>query len=412
MKPKRPTVFFDNERVEATELIAGQRLGCVERIRERGEGKVLLVQDTTSLDFSHHPQTSGMGPLENQHMSGFMVHSTLAVSPQGVPFGLWDQQVWVRDGTTTGKRHTRHQRAFSEKESYKWVKGLPELERIEAEVEVVTICDREAHIYEFFDAVAEVKGQWLVRASAGRSSTSHEKALFTEVAHWPVRQVYPLHLQRHPERQPRVAHVELRFGSVTLTAPKRAKTTRPTLTLQVVEVIEPDPPEDQQPVHWLLLTSLPVTTLEQAHQIVTWYSYRWLIERFHYVLKTGCQMEARQLQSQSRLARLLGVFNLVAWRLLWLIYQTRETPQVSCLVALSTHEWQALYAYHHRSTHLPDTPPTLDQAIRWIAQLGGFLGRKHDGEPGVMTLWRGWTRLQDLVHVWSLFHPPKNVGNA
>ena len=413
MRPKRPTVFFDNQRVRHADVVAGQRAACVARLREQGEERVLLVQDTTSFDFKAHVHTTGMGPLENQHTSGFLAHSTLMVSETGVPMGLWEQQVWVREDQAVGQRHQRHERAFEEKESYKWVEGLPDLSAVVDLAQGITVCDREAHIYEFLDAATAQGADFIVRASQGRSFTLEGEAIFAEVTQWPVQQRYTLTLKRRPDREARDAQVELRFGTVTLQAPKRAQTPRETLTVQVVDVIEPDPLDGQEAVHWLLLTSLPVTTLAQAQQIVQWYSYRWLIERFHYVLKSGCKLEERQLQSQSRLERLLGVFNLVAWRLLWLTYQTRQTPDASCLVVLAQEEWQALYAHHHRTTQLPSAPPTLSQATRWIAQLGGFLGRKSDGEPGVKVLWRGWMRLQDIVDTWRLLHPPHpDVGNA
>lgn len=255
---------------------------------------------------------------------------------------------------------------------------------------------------------------FIVRACHGRSTTLDGEEVFAAVAQWPVQQRYPLTLKPHPHRDEREAQVELRYGTLTLQAPRRAQGNRPSLTVQVVEVFEPFPPAGQDVVHWLLLTSLPVTTFDQAQQVVAWYTHRWLIERFHYVLKSGCKLEERQLQTQPRLERLLSVFNLVAWRLLWLTYQARQTPDASCLVALSQEEWQALYASHHHTTRLPTAPPTLHQAVRWIAHLGGFLARKSDGEPGVKVLWRGWTRLQDITDTWRLFHPPlpKDVGNA
>jgi hypothetical protein len=317
----------------------------VERLREQGGGVVLWVQDTTSFDFKHHPHTAGMGPLENLHMSGFLAHTTLLVSAPGVPLGVWDQQVWVREAGG-GKRDQRHERAFSEKESFKWVAGLPDLEAVAPHVQVITVCDREAHIYEFLDDVHDQPVDFIVRASQGRSYTPEGQALFEAVRTWPIQQQYTLTLKRRPDREPRDAGVELRWGTLTLQAPPRAQGTHPTLTVQVVEVLEPDPPPGEEAVHWLLLTSLPVLTLAHAQQIVTWYTYRWLIERFHYVLKSGCQLEDRQLQTQPRLERLLGVFNLVAWRLLWLTYQARQTPDASCRVALTEPEWQALYAHY------------------------------------------------------------------
>lgn len=308
MKPKRPTVFFDNERVRHAAVVAGQRAACGARLSEQGDQRVLLVQDTTSFDFKHHPDTHGMGPLENPYTRGFLTHSTLMVSESGVPMGLWEQQVWVRQDQAVGPRHTR---AFEEKESYKWVEGLPDVSAVGAGVQVITVCDREAHIYEFLDAALTQGVDFIVRASQGRSFTQDGEAVFAEVAQWPVQQYSTLTLKRRPDHEAREAQVELRFGTVTLKAPQRAQTARETLTVQVVEVLEPDPPAGQDAVHWLLLTSRPVATLAQAQQIVEWYTYRWLIERFHYVLKSGCKLEERQLQTQARLERLLAVFNLL-----------------------------------------------------------------------------------------------------
>ena len=270
-------------------IIAQEREATIERIA--GEALVLLVQDTTSFDFSHHPAASGMGVLDNPYCQGFLAHSTVAVSEQGVPLGLVEQQVWIRPQEETGKSQQRHSTPFAQKESYKWVKGLlPEDMPTETQ-QWVTVCDREAHIYEFLDEVLEQGGDFIVRASQGRSFTEEGDALFEQIGQQALQQLYSLSLKRRPDREARLAQVELRFGSLTLKCPKRADTERKTLTLQVIDVLEPHPPADEEAVHWLLLTSLPVHSPQQAQQIITWYTYRWLIERFHYVLKNGCKLE-------------------------------------------------------------------------------------------------------------------------
>ena len=405
--------FFANPKVTHEALVAGQREETRQRIKERGEQTVLMVQDTTSFDFKHHPNTEGMGPLDNEYMRGFWAHSTLAVSAIGVPIGLWKQQVWVRDEAETGKRHQRHQRAFEEKESHKWVEGLPEAKALGEETRLIGVCDREAHIYEFFAACVSRGLDFIVRASKGRSFTTAEQPLFAAIAQQPAQAEYILELKRRPDREARQAQVEIRFARFPIREANRADTGYAELTLGVVEVREPHPPPGEEAVQWVLLTTLSVDTLEQAYQVVEWYSMRWLIERFHYVLKSGCRLEERQLSTRLALERLLGVFNLVAWRLLWLTHQARQTPDASCLLALSQDEWQALYAHIHQTASIPELPPTLRQATRWIAQLGGFLGRKSDGEPGAKVLWRGWMRLQDIVVMWHLAHPaPQDVGNV
>jgi hypothetical protein len=410
MRVKPLTVFWGNERVSHEAIIAQAGRETVERLQDLEQ--VLLVQDTTSFNFSHHPATSGLGPLENQSCTGFLAHSTLAVSPSGVPLGVMEQQVWARDPAQKGLRHQRHQRPFEAKESYKWVEGLPDTTQLPDTLQPVVVCDAEAHIYEFLDVLHSRGLDYIVRAADYRSFTPEGQTLFAAIAQQPVQDTFALSLKRRPDREPREAQLELRFGTVTLRQPQRAEAHHATLTLSVVEVREVNPPSGEQAVHWLLLTSLPVTTIEQAQQIVTWYSYRWLVERLHYVLKSGCKLEESQLREEVRLERLLAVYSLVAWRLLWLTYQARVTPDASCTVALQPEEWQALYLFIQRTQRLPNQPPSLRQAVRWIGQLGGFLGRKGDGEPGVKVLWRGWTRLQDIVATYALFRPSQDVGNA
>jgi hypothetical protein len=294
----------------------------------RGQTLVLLLQDTTSLDFSHHPAAQGMGPLENPYGRGFLAHSTLATSRAGVPLGLLEQQVGVRLDSESGKRHQRHETAFADKESYQWVTGLPDRGSHPPLPRGVTVGDREGHSYEFLDEVLGQGLDFIVRASQGRSFIPDGQDLFAAVAGFPVQGRYSLALKRRP------AQVELRYGTLTLQRPQRAETTRTSLTVQVVEVIEPAPPAGEEGVQWVLVTSLPVATVEQAQQVVTWYTYRWLIERFHYVLKSGCKLEERQLREEQRLERLLAVYSLVAWNLLWLTYQARQTPDALCTVAL------------------------------------------------------------------------------
>jgi len=411
MKVKPPTVFWGNERVSHEAIIEVQRAETL--LRLKAEEKVLLVQDTTSFNFSHHPATKGMGHLENEYTQGFLAHTTLAVSQQGVPLGVLAQQVWARLAEEKGKRKRRHELPFEEKESYKWVRGLARTGEKQPTHEI-TICDREGHIYEFLYEAVEAGMEFIVRASAGRGFTSKDEDVIKVLGEQAAQATYSLSLKRHPEREAREAQVELRFTSLWLKRPARVRVGDEGLSVQVVEVVEPHPPQGEAAVRWVLLTTLAVQTIQQAQEVVRFYSYRWLIERLHYVLKSGCKLEESQLREEKRLERLLGIYTLVAWKLLWLTYQARQTPEVPCTHALQVHEWQALYAFIQRTHIMPQEPPSLRQAVRWIAQLGGFLGRKGDGEPGVKVLWRGWTRLQDISDAWILFNPslPKDVGNA
>jgi hypothetical protein len=177
------------------------------------------------------------------------------------------------------------------------------------------------------------------------------------------------------------------------------------VTLNAILIREMTPPPETDPLEWFLLTTLYVPSFELASQIIQYYTFRWLIERFHFVLKSGCALEERQLRSVDRLQRFLALAQVVAWRLLWLTYLGRGRSDLPCSVAFEDYEWKALYAFIHRTTLLPAAPPTLQQATLWLAQLGGFLARKADGYPGVKVLWRGWRRLIDIAQTWLIFNP-------
>jgi len=156
----------------------------------------------------------------------------------------------------------------------------------------------------------------------------------------------------------------------------------------------------------MLLTTLPVEDLTPAETVVRYYPYRWRIERYHGVLKSGCPIEDLPRETFDRVDRALAVYRLVAWRLLWLTYGAREQSDQPCLTVLRPAEWAALYAAHTRRREPPPAPVDLRTAVRWMAQLGGFLGRRGDGEPGVKTLWRGYRCLEDLTVMWEIVHPP------
>jgi hypothetical protein len=408
--------FFDNAQVSHAAILAAHRQASLKRIGS--DAQVLVMHDTTSLNYAHHPETEGLGPLENEHCRGLLVHSGLAVSASGVPLGVLAQQVWARDPDQVGQKHKRKKRPIEEKESFRWLTGLKTsmIDR-PGQAQVIHVGDREADLYEFFQEAQDQQCHVLVRAYRNRNLTQPEGHLLEIVAQAPLYGEFSVPVGRKPDRRPRQATLEVRFCPVRLKPPRRPASQLiklRQLNLYAIEVREVDPPKGEKALYWLLLTNLPVESFEQAQVCVRWYTWRWLVERYHYVLKSGCQIEARQLETAPRLERCLAVYAIVAWRLLWLTYQSRFAPDSPCTLALQPHEWQALYCYVHKTPVPPDEPPSLHQATRWIAQLGGFLGRKHDGEPGVKVLWRGWQRLNDIAQVWLLTHPTaqKDVGNA
>jgi hypothetical protein len=374
---------------------------------------VLVVQDTTSLDYTSHPGTTGVGPLEATNHQGLFVHSSLAVTLSGVPLGLVDQHSWARDSATTGKRASRKQRPIEQKESFKWLTGLRHsLHDVPASVCVVTVADQEADIFDLFVDAARHDTQVLIRSAWDRCVDGEIGHVQAAVEARPVAGTYQVSVGRAPGRLPREATMALRFTTVRLFPPRyrRREAGLHPLTMSVVDVQELDAPEGQEALHWRLLCSLPIQTMDDACRCVHWYSLRWLVERYHFVLKSGCRIEERQLGTAARLQNCLSVYAIVAWRLLWLTYQARCTPEASCEIAFARDEWQALYCYIHHCPVAPGTPPSLQEAVRWVAQLGGFLNRKGDKHPGVKVLWRGWQRLQDIVAMWQLMRSPPRYG--
>ena len=202
--------------------------------------------------------------------------------------------------------------------------------------------------------------------------------------------------------------------TVTIQPPRHhlERATLPPLRLQVILAEEEDAPADSRPLRWLLVTSLPIASLEDALCTIRRYSYRWLIERYHFILKRGCRLEHLQLENVGRRQRALATYLIVAWRLLWLTYAARRQPDQPCSVVFETHEWQALYGTLHRTAKPPETPPTLRQAVHWMARLGGFLDRRSDGEPGVKTLWLGFRRLSDIAATWQFAHTQSHPSPA
>jgi len=403
--------LFDNEKTTPMALIEAHREATLERLK--GQAVVLAVQDTTELSLTHHPATQGLGPIGAPPAQGLLVHSTLAVSRAGVPLGLLAQQVWARDPEDIGKRARRKKTPTVDKESQKWLDGLAESQtEVPVGVRLVMVGDREADIYDLFHA-AHGEADLLVRAAYDRGVDSEEGHLWASLAATPIAGHYTITVPRADDQPSRAATLEVHFAEVRIRPPSNrpGKGALPDIPLAAVWAIERHPLADTEPIEWMLLTSVAVRALAEAIERIVWYTYRWVVERYHFTLKSGCRVEQRQLETAERMANCFAVYAVIAWRLLWLTYAARRTPEVSSTVALTTAEWQALRCFTQGTGKGSKTPPSLREAVRAIAQLGGFLGRRSDGEPGVMVLWRGFQRLQDLAKLWRLLNS-KNVGNA
>ncbi len=394
--------FWGNDSVKAENIIKAHSKRVLDRIDEHS--LVLSIQDNTDADFTAHSSTTGLGYLAKSYLAGLKIQNNMIVSPNGVPLGLLWQQVWTRDIKEFGKKHKRRQKDIKDKESYYWLKGFQATQKLIPEhITQVTIADREADIFELFALPRRPNDHLLIRAAHNRRIEHPDKYLWDAIRKTEVKGERTIEVGRRKDQPPREAELSVRFTTLTILPPKHLKDKYDPIEVQVILAEEENPPENIEAISWLIITTLPVNSFEDAIQIIIWYSYRWLIERYHYVLKSGCKLEELQLQTGERLQRALATYSIVAWRLLWLIYESRVNPDMQCDTVLEEDEWKALCIEMYNKgvlKEIPNKPPSFQEAVKYIAMLGGFLARKSDGNPGVKTLWRGYRKLQEKVGFW------------
>lgn len=406
--------FFDHPETRMEAILAPHYQATVARMRR--EAVILAVQDTTSLNYTAHPATEKLGPIayRKDRGVGLLLHETMAFTREGTPLGLLDVQCWARDGADFGKKQRRHRLPIEAKESHKWLASFRQVAAAQQQCPqslVVSVGDREADVYELCElALREPTGpRLLVRAEQDRLLADGQGHLWEKLAQQAVAGIQELHVPRQKNRPARVARLEVRFAQVTLKPPQRKKGS-PELTLWAVWAREAEAPPTGERIEWMLLTTVPVTTFADAIEKLAWYTIRWGIEVYHRTLKSGCKVEERQLGHADRLETCLGIDMVVAWRIFHLAKLGRETPEVPCTVFFEEAAWKALVAYVTQNPNPPHMPPTLREAMRMVATLGGFLGRKGDGEPGTKSLWLGLQRLDDLSSMWKLLttRPPSH----
>lgn len=391
--------FFDNDAVTADAILQPHRVRTAQRAAEHPV--VLVAQDTTEINLTSHKGTKGLGYLGSSQCRGLLLHNLFCISPDGVPLGVVDQTAWVRPPAELGKRATRNKRLTAEKESQRWLDGLASVQRhLGTHPRVVLVGDRESDLYDLFAAPRQPNVELLVRVRDRKRRVEHpDKYLGAAVANSPPRAEIQVEIPRGDDRQRRTATLTLRWVTLRFCRPANHLGAAPDgpIELTVLEAREENPPAGTKPIVWLLATTLPIDSLDDALRILKWYTFRWLIERLHFVLKSGCGAERHQLAAEERLERLLATLTIVAWRQLHAMYEARRDPDAICTRVFEEDEWHVLHLRTQRRKPLPSQPPSIREALRQVAQLGGFLARKGDGEPGVRTIWRGLRRLGDLT---------------
>lgn len=421
--------FFDNEKATFDNILAAHADATRRRIA--AQAVVILAQDTTEVDVTRPEQiVVGAGPLDHSRV-GALLHLLHGFAPDGTPLGTLQATAWARDAeAVTCAELTRAQRLatpIEEKESYRWVTTLRtarEAARDCPSTQCICVADSEADIYELVqEAVAEPGClDWIVRACQDRALGGENAAgtppgrLRQSVLASPVLFAHAVKIRgrraklgcetrgRRQPRRSREAALSVRAARVALRPPYRADRQLSEATVNVVLVREEEPPAGEEPVEWLLLTSLPIDDDDEVRQVIQYYCVRWMIEVFFRVLKSGCRVEERRFEELDRLLNCLAVYLIVAWRTLYVCRLGRSCPDVSCEAVFEPAEWKAVWKVV-RDQDPPRAPPRLDEMVRMVAQLGGYVRHKQSQPPGPQTLWIGLQRAHDFALCWQMFGP-------
>lgn len=390
--------FFDNEKIQSTHMLAAHR----HQVRKRSTrlGTILIAQDTTALNLSGRAIT-GVGSIGGGTSTGLFVHSGLAIDPNGgIPLGIVTQTIYARDEKRKTAAYKKQAAALpiSEKESGRWVETLVEGKKAFEQKHLVFVGDRESDIYEVFAEANKQGVDVLIRTKQNRiletiTETGEKEKLFDKALAGTVIVTYetPVPIDHHKSRE---ATLTIRKSSITL-APSTRQQGQAVLPVTILNVMEEHPLEGAEPIHWMLTTTLPVLTPEDAQEKVRWYIYRWRIERFHYTLKTGAfSIEELQFETYERFCKAITMYSIVASRVIYTHYYEKEHPGENAEEIFSKEEVRMLCLKGRKQ---PPYQMTVHEAVVGTANLGGYLARKHDSPPGIKALWIGFQILQNLV---------------
>ena len=397
-KTKAAYRFFDNDRVEAEKIRQGFFKATKKRVSQHKD--VLLISDLSGLNYSNHKKLKGTGVLKNFKARGLIIHSCFAVTPESEPLGLLYQHFWGRKPEDYGKRKERIKLPIEKKESYYWIESLLKSQsQIPSKTKATFICDRGGDMIDLFLQKRKPNINLLIRANYNRRIDKSKK-LFDELNKSKILGNMEVSIGRSNNRKPRIAKFSVHAIEATLKRNKDQSKVKINVVL-AKEIQESN--VETPPISWRLLTTIPIKTLEDAKKVITLYSKRWLIERYHYALKSGCKIEELQLEDSCRIERAVATYCIVAWRLMYLTYFARIKPNAPCNGLLTKIEWESLFCFLNKKRTPPKKPPIINDAVLWLAKLGGFLARKADGNPGMKVIWRGLSRLEDISKTYSIF---------
>lgn len=414
--------FFSNERVGEQEILSGHFQATGDRFRAT-QGPILVLHDTTEFSFQREdPQTIGLthrnfsktstGIPRIRTLCGMHMHSSLVVTPEGLPLGIAAAKFWTRKkfkGTNALKRKIHYTRIpIEKKESIRWLENLRQSTALLGEPQrCVHVGDRESDIYEFFCAAAEENTHFLVRVCSDRLTEDGDCTISEEMKEVRLKGLHRIEV-RDKQGNCSQATLEIRYQRLRILPPLLKKERYPELSLTVIYAQERDAPQGREPIHWKLLTDLPVNSKAEALEKLVWYALRWKIETYHKILKSGCKVEESRLRTAERLVNLIAVFCILGWRVFWMTMLNRSSADLPPNTVFSDIECQLLdHLVPDRHTE-PFPKKALSFYITKLARLGGYLARASDSPPGNIVMWRGLSRLTDIE---LGFHAAKLVGN-
>jgi hypothetical protein len=412
--------FFSNARVDEGDILSGHFSATRARC-DAFEGPILLLQDTTEFSFqranvnavgvtkSVNSGRDKQGRVRHHTLCGMLMHSSLAVTTQGLPLGLAAVKFWTRKkfkGTKALKRKVNPTRVpIEKKESVRWLENFRQsIELLGRPARFIHVGDRESDIFELYCLTRELGSHFLVRTCVDRLAGDGDHTIADEMNTTKLKGLHRIEVRTGNGEMTKVA-LEIRFKRIIVQPPIGKQKRYPALDLTVIHATERGAPKGRKPIIWKLITDLPVRGRAEAIEKINWYAMRWKIEMFHKVLKSGCQAEASKLRTAERLANLMAVFCILSWRVLWLTMLARAEPEISPSVAFTEHEIALLDQLVTDAGNRKAPHGTLSFYLIKLARLGGYLARAGDSPPGSVVVWRGLARLTNIeigTQLWEL----------
>ncbi len=376
-----------------------------ELTKQRDSGCFLVIGDTTEINFGKDRDLSDVSPVgKNGTGKGFLLHNALLVDAQNKSIiGIAGQTIHHRKRVS--KKESRSKRLQRRRESEIWGEVIDQVGRPPRNVQWIHVFDRGGDNFEVYCHLLEQHSDWVIRgAQMGRYVLTGADEEEIKLGHYlrelPLLGKYELDIRARGKQPARRALLEVSSGELKMPVPREksawVKELDPEpIPMHVVHVQEVNAPKNVKPISWVLLTSLPAATFSAAWKIIEHYETRWLVEEYHKALKTGCRVTRRQLKSAGRLEAMVGLMSVVALRLLQIKSLARTSPETPAQRVVPALWLRMLKAANKKLKRVHDL--TVRQFYREVAKLGGFLGRKGDGEPGWITTWRGWEKLNAIV---------------